>query len=150
MPSPLETLKKATVVNISDGVQRPVEMAENNTAAINQMIGKIFTTRNLVHFAHWATDSYAAHEALGELYDEIVDQVDEIVEVYQGKFGLLSGLSCPAADMPLDVFNHIVEEQGWISANKRNIANGSEAVENLVDELDAAYLKIIYKLKNLK
>jgi hypothetical protein len=150
MASTLETLKNASIVSIGSGVKRPVEMAENNSAAINQMIGKIFTTRNLVHFAHWATNSFAAHEALGDLYEDIVKQVDEIVEVYQGKHGLLTGLSCPAADMPLDIFNHIVNEQGWICENKRNIANGCEAVENLIDELDAAYLKIIYKLKNLK
>lgn len=146
MSSHLETLKKA----VAEMPERKVSPKANGAPAINQMIEKVFCTRNLVHFAHWATNSFAAHEALGELYNEVVSQVDEIVEVYQGKFGLLSGVSCCSASMPSDIAKHIAAEQEWICDNKEAIANGCEAVENLIDELDAAYLKIIYKLKNLK
>lgn len=143
MPSPKQVLSIAKTKKIE-----PIH--EVKTGAIHELVSKVFTTRNLLHFAHWATNSYAAHMALGELYDEVVDQIDEIVEVYQGKFGLLSGLSTMAASVPSDILAHIVAEQEWVCENRENIANNVEPICNLLDELDAAYLKVIYKLKNLK
>jgi hypothetical protein len=117
---------------------------------IAELISRAFTTRNLAHFAHWASKSYAEHEALGGLYDEIVTQIDEIVEVYQGKFGLLQSLSTGVSEVPRFITAHVKEEAEWIRENKEKIANGNAAIANLIDELDAAYLKVIYKLENLK
>ena len=59
---------------------------EDSEPAINELIERVFTTRNLVHFAHWNTNSYASHMALGDLYDEIVDEVRAIREAHAEKF----------------------------------------------------------------
>lgn len=115
-----------------------------------ELVMRAFTTRNLLQFAHWSTDSYAKHEALGEMYDSIVSKLDEIVEVYQGRFGLLNGLSAPAAAVPSNILAHVEEESRWLGMNKSSIASGCEAVVALLDELEACYLKSIYKLSNLR
>jgi DNA-binding ferritin-like protein len=130
--------------------KREVEKEEyEGTGTLNDLISRAFTTRNLLHFAHWNTKSYAAHEALGGLYDEIVGQIDEIVEVYQGKFGLLQGLRTQKATLPKDIVKHVEEEAKWLCENRESISCDVSAIENLLDELEAMYLKTIYKLKNL-
>lgn len=135
-------LKKVTV--------KSEEKGEEKEPLINELIEKVFTTRNLVHFAHWNTSSYASHQALGELYEEIVDQVDDLVETYQGEFGLLKNLETCEAKLDGDIISCIQSDADWVKANRSGIANGSAAIENLVDGVSAAYNKTLYKLKNLK
>ena len=35
---------------------------------------------------HWQTTSYARHIAYGKLYDDLGDQIDDLVETIQGKY----------------------------------------------------------------
>ena len=122
---------------------------ESSEPAINELVERVFTTRNLVHFAHWNTNSYASHVALGDLYDAIVDAVDDLVETFQGEFGLLTGLECCECSAPDDIIAQIKADSDWVKANRSKIANGSTTIENMVDGLMAAYNKCLYKLKNL-
>lgn len=145
MPTIKDTLNKA--LKTEKRVDMPEESSE---AKINELVEKVFTTRNLLHFAHLGTKSYAAHMALGSLYDQIVEDVDEIVEVYQGKFGLLTGLECEAATIPSDITQHVKDEASWIETNRGGISKGYTPVENLLDTLIGHYSQACYKLENLK
>lgn len=115
-----------------------------------ELVEKVFTTRTLLHFAHLTTKSYASHKALGEMYDAIVDTVDEIAEVYMGKFGLLKDLECECAKVPSDIIKHIKDESDWVDENRILISKGYKPVDNLIDGLLAEYSRTIYKLENLK
>lgn len=121
----------------------------NNPDTMKELISRVFNTRNLLHFEHWRTKSFAAHGAVGELYDGIIDEIDNIVEVYQGKHGLLEGLSTTGSAMPDDIIDHVKTEAKWVEDNRSNIAGECPPIENLIDGLSAAYLKTIYKLENL-
>ena len=46
-----------------------------------------FSTLNQIKLFHWATKSYAAHKALGDLHDLLSDSVDDLVESYVGAAG---------------------------------------------------------------
>lgn len=133
----------------------PAEILKNVTKlpkkadVICDLISKAFTTRNLLHMAHWNTKSYAAHMALGDLYDQIIDDIDEIVEVFQGKFGLISDLHCDKAELPKDICAHVKAEAKWVEENRIFISRGDSSIENLIDNLTAAYAKTVYKLENL-
>lgn len=83
------------------------------------------------------------------MYDDIIDQIDDIAEVYQGQFGLIEGLSSESAVVPKDICGHVKQEAKWLEANRSNIAKGSTPIENMIDELIATYYKTIYKLENL-
>jgi len=56
---------------------------------IEELVTRVFSTRNAAHLAHWKTKSFAEHSALGDFYDALIDGVDEIIEDYQGAFGLI-------------------------------------------------------------
>jgi hypothetical protein len=138
MASPLEVLK---------GLKIKVTVVKGG--AIEELISRVFTTRNLVHFAHWNTKSFAAHSALGDLYDSIVDEVDNLVETYQGEFGLIDKLCTEKAELEKDIIGRIQDDADWVKANRNSIAKGSTTIENLLDGVMGAYNKTLYKLKNL-
>jgi hypothetical protein len=54
-------------------------------------IGTLMQSRNQAHIYHLQTTSFAAHKALNDYYDEIVDLIDGLVESYQGRYGILRG-----------------------------------------------------------
>lgn len=116
---------------------------------IEDLIARVFLTRNLVHLEHWRTQSFSQHMALGEFYDNVVESIDTIVEAYQGAFELVGPVPVlpPYTGTMLD---HLEEEVDWIEVNRDKISKRQTAVANLVDALIEDYLKVIYKLRNLK
>lgn len=120
--------------------------------AILELIRRVFAVRNAAHIAHWATDSYARHMALGSFYDDIIEAIDGIVEAYQGWFGLLQGVKANVSTSPDpdDIASVIADEAQWIAENRTAISGGNAAIENLVDGLTDTYMTTFYKLANLK
>lgn len=117
---------------------------------IEELIQKVFCTRNCAHIAHWQTKSYAQHKALGSFYDEVVDALDKLVEANMGASGKVIGeIEIPALKPVKDILKHLSEEVSWIDENRSDIASGIPALENIVDEITSLYLSTIYKLKQL-
>ena len=121
---------------------------------IEKLITRVLATRNAAHVAHWKAKgmgSYAKHVALDEFYNAILSQLDEIVEIHQGAFGLIDAVTFPGTIAnPSTIVEHIKEEAQWLEDNREKIADGVCAIENQVDELTGIYLKSYYKLKNLQ
>ena len=117
---------------------------------IVDLFQKIFCTRNCVHLAHWRTKSYAQHKALGAFYDDIIDGIDKLVEAYMGASGkVIDEFDLPATKPVKDILKHLSDEANWINEHREQIASEIPALENIVDEITAIYLKTIYKLKQL-
>ena len=53
------------------------------------LITNLLTLHNQLKVYHWQTRSYAAHMAFGGAYDTLTLLIDQFIEVYQGKNGLL-------------------------------------------------------------
>ena len=116
---------------------------------IEELISRVFYTRNVAHWTHWRTKSYAQHMALNTFYDSIIDTLDKLVEACQGAHGIVGAIPAPSASAS-DIIDHLEEESAWIAEHRSEIAYEVPALENIVDELSAIYLSTIYKLKNLK
>lgn len=117
---------------------------------IEQLISKLFVTRNVAHLAHWKTTSFSQHMALGDFYDSIVDLLDGIVESYQGSFGMIGDVALNASPKQIEILSHLKQELTWLENNREKIANGSTSIQNQVDSLMQAYQTTIYKLTFLK
>lgn len=115
---------------------------------IEELAARVFQARDAAHRAHWRTGSYAQHMALGDFYDEVIEAVDEIIEVYQGAFGLIGEFSVTTEPV-LAISPYLQQEADWIAENRDLIANRNDAVRNLIDGLGAIYRRAIYKLNNL-
>lgn len=116
---------------------------------IEQLISRVFYARNLAHYEHWRTKSYAQHKALGKFYDAIIGALDELVEAYQGLNGIIGSIPAPA-DAKSDCLKTLKADAEWIEAHHEEICGGNRALANLIDNVTALYLSTIYKLENLK
>ena len=51
---------------------------------MGELIAILFLAREIAHREHLKTRSFAAHMALNEFYNDIVERADAIAESYQG------------------------------------------------------------------
>lgn len=116
---------------------------------MEELVSRVFATRNALHLKHWATTSYAAHVALGDLYNALVDKLDDAVEMYQGATDEIVSKAKPR-DVGGDLLEHLRDEAEWIEANLDEISGGVKAVENVLQDLSGVYFKTIYKLSRFK
>lgn len=119
---------------------------------IEQLISRVFYARNVAHFEHWRAKgdgSFAKHMSLGDFYDDVIDAIDKLVEVYQGAFELIGNIPAPKVT-ERDVLKLLEDDAAWIEENHESICKGNRAVGNLVDGVTDTYLTTIYKLRNLK
>lgn len=121
---------------------------------IEEFVSRSFVIRNAAQLAHWRCQgegSFARHEALGDLYEGIVSKIDDIVEVMQGHMGEVIGpVKLAATDNKRDLLAMVKDECAWVTENRSEIADNHPAIENMLDELCALYLKTAYKLKFLR
>ena len=111
---------------------------------MDKMIDLVFSHADQAHIQHLASESYAEHMALGEFYDTARKAVDAIVEAS-------IGLDMPA---PAKVRPPILQqlEEGYVDLveMRDEVCAGASVLENLFDNLTAAYATAIYKLKRFK
>lgn len=119
---------------------------------IEELISRVFYARNVAHFEHWRAKgdgSFAKHMALGDFYDDVIEAIDKLVEVYQGAFSLIGNIPAPKV-AERDVLKLLEADADWIEENHEAICKGNRAVANLIDGVTEVYLTTVYKLRNLK
>ena len=119
---------------------------------IEQLISRVFATRNAAHLTHWRTKSYAQHVALNEFYDDVLDALDSMVESHQGAFDLIGEV--PDSTVKVDgaaetIVKRLEEDLVWVNYNRAKITEGLPSLDNLLQDMEDVYLKALYKLRNL-
>jgi DNA-binding ferritin-like protein len=77
----------ATAPNKGTLLYGNMDSDNSDSAAASMFIDKLLIAVNLIHRAHLMTTgpgSFAAHEALGEVYDNLTEDLDRVAEVYMG------------------------------------------------------------------
>lgn len=116
-----------------------------------QYILALFNARTAAHIMHLQATgpgSYAAHKALNDFYDGIVDLADGLAESYQGCYGLIkwpSGWVRPATSA-LDMLEDLKEK----SAECRAEFDDEPHLQNQIDGIVELITSTQYKLKFLK
>lgn len=119
---------------------------------IEDFVARMFAIRDAAHLAHWAAKgkgSFAAHMALGDFYDELIEKVDGYVETYQGYFGLI-GLVKPVPYVRENIMDQIKGLAAWMEANCDEICRSKPSLENMLQDIEALFAHTYYKLKNLE
>lgn len=125
---------------------------------MEELIATLFLSREFAHRRHLAVTgpgSFAAHSALGDFYDDIVDKADAIAEAYQGRHGLMDEIpykTGPVGKRTIAATATWLEKQMEAIQEMRYDAcpKSETAIQNLIDEAVATYLAVIYKLRNLE
>lgn len=115
---------------------------------IEELVSRVFAARNVAHLAHWKTKSYAQHVALGDFYDSIIDQLDALVEAYQGQFGLIGNVALKAP-AKAEIISYLESELAWMNESYEEITKDNSSLDNLLQNIVATYQSTLYKLKNL-
>jgi len=114
------------------------------------LIGTLFLARDFTHVTHLSTRSFAKHKALDEFYHEIVVLADSFAEAYQGRHGLLGGISLQSAKKTTDIVSFLEDQLKDIEAGRFEICEKTDTpLQNILDEIVGLYLSTIYKLKFL-
>jgi hypothetical protein len=112
---------------------------------------KTFSLRDQVHVWHWQTEVGDMHKALGDFYDSILGDLDEIMEICMGKYGRVSlkGIGTPAplkdiSDVNLDEYfaSHVDLYNDFKTSTFKNDAD----IQNKLDEVVASINKLRYLL----
>lgn len=96
---------------------------------------------------HWKTRSYAQHQALGEFYDNFADKLDELVESYQGREGLIV-IPEMSFHKEADPVVMIKTMRRFLDEN-RDIMCSYREIQNQIDEIIGIMNKTLYKLQFL-
>ena len=127
----------------------PLAMA---SPILGQFISTLFASRTQAHVFHLQTNSFAAHKALNEYYDEIIGIADGIAESIQGKYGIITGYSnidLMEGNDCNEVVKYFTALEMYVERARQTMPQDSY-IQNQIDEVVALVVSTIYKLKFLK
>jgi len=111
-------------------------------------VGQLFLARDVTHSVHLNTRSYAKHKALGGFYSRVIDLTDDLVEIYQGRHGLIGPITLHSAEKSNNVVEFLEDSLKKLEKGREEFGDDT-AIQNIVDEIVGLYLKTLYKLKFL-
>ena len=117
-----------------------------------QLISTLMASRTQAHIFHLQVEgpgSFAAHKALNEYYDEIVDHFDCLVESFQGRYGIVRGYTSPATFKEDGQFMNYFEALAKYVETIRVRIPQDSYLQNQVDETVKLIESTKYKLKFL-
>lgn len=117
---------------------------------VGELIIECFHARTASHVMHLQTRSYAAHKALNEFYDEIVDLADSLAEAYQGEYGLIK-FSPEPYQMPTDPLKMLDDLRDCVDECAKDSWDDKDThLNNICDEIRQLISSTAYKLRFLK
>lgn len=110
-------------------------------------IAQSFAVRTAAHLLHLTSSSYSQHVALGDFYDALMGLVDRYAEVYMGVEGHVKTFpsKTPPNDTPIGLLEDYLE---FVQAEQGD--DESEALENILAEIEELTAQTLYKLRFLK
>ena len=119
-----------------------------------QYVALLFLARDMAHRAHLKATgpgSFAAHMALGNFYEGIVERADAFAEAYQGRYNELLEIPLLENEYAGEIADVLEQQMAWIEDNREEICKRNEtALHNLIDESVALYQSTLYKLRFLE
>jgi len=120
--------------------------------SVSKFISKLLESREMAQVYHWTVKgdmgSHAAHLALEAYYTGVIEHIDEIVETYQGQYGLIEEYDVidtkeTKSTDKLEYYKQVVE---FVKTERTCIKQEDTHLHNLIDEVVALLYRTIYKL----
>jgi hypothetical protein len=117
---------------------------------LGKFLGTLMSSRTQAHIFHLQTPSFAAHKALNEYYDDIVDLIDAYAEMAQGRYGIIRGYVMSGQLFEDDsAVKYFMGLQKFVDDIRGSLPQDGE-LNNTVDEISGLISSTLYKLKFLK
>lgn len=164
LPSNYEDMSKEELIKLMSGQKeqqeekvedKDVKQLEPSTEGkdVSNFFSKLFESREMAHVYHLQVrgdeGSFARHEALGKYYEGILDFIDDIIEIYQGQYGIVENYdvidtSDTKSKEPIAYFEETAE---YIKHARKCIKDEDTHMHNIIDEIIALIYKTLYRLK---
>jgi hypothetical protein len=144
---PLGNLKPIIIAAVPK--EMPNDEAEDMANPVGDFFATLLHSATIAHQLHFRSRSFSEHKALGKFYDEVVELVDDLVESYQGKYGIVENYPF---EMELDTNSSekfLSDLSEFVTANRKGVAPDSE-IQNKIDEIQALINSTIYMVRFLK
>ena len=121
-----------------------------------KFFSKLFEARQMAHIFHLQVKAEMGsgweHDALKDFYDGILEFADDLIETYQGQYGIVEGYEIidPSATGQMKSIEYIKQTVDYIRSERKAIKEEDTHLHNVIDEIIALFYKTIYKLTNLK
>lgn len=126
-----------------------VEATQSNDTVIQFTMCLLHSVTN-GHILHLTTTSYSEHKALETYYTEVGDLVDDFIEAFQGKYGLLTNFTTNY-ELPTSALVYMRYLSKEVETLR--VADGfpeDSELQNITDEIAQLIDSTIYKMRFLK
>ena len=136
--------------------EQPEPQSQSSESTPVKFLSKLFEARQMAHIFHLQVKAEMGsgweHDALNDFYDEILEFVDELIETYQGQYGVVEGYeiidtSTTGQMKSLEYLKQTVE---FIKTEKKIFKEEDTHLHSIIDDITCLFYKTIYKLTNLK
>jgi hypothetical protein len=125
-----------------------MDNALDNEYTVEECVMCLFHAVTNAHILHLQTQSYAEHKALQSLYSKIGDLVDDFVEAYQGKYGLITNYPADY-ELPPAPLQYVIGLSDYLKQARPSLPQDTE-LQNILDEIASLLDSTVYKLRFLK
>lgn len=155
--------EEMALANLPQNIQQPEEVGKIEQPETQEGVGspasffsKLFESREMAHIYHLQVNgeqgSHAAHTALGEYYEGILDLIDDLIETYQGQYGIVDGYDVidtndTRTKEKLEYFEGLVE---FVKHARKAITLEDTHLHSIIDDIVVLIYKTLYKLKFTK
>jgi hypothetical protein len=135
--------------------EQPEPQPVTETGDLNpvKLFSKLFESREMAHVYHLQVrgeeGSHAKHTALGDYYEGVLGFIDDVIEIYQGQYGVVDGYDVidTKETANKDTIAYFEETAEYIKNARKCISAEDSHLHNIIDEIVALIYKTLYKLK---
>lgn len=128
-------------------------MATINLEACAEFVGTLLHSATVAHFMHLQVEGAgadAAHRALGDYYDSIVDAVDSVAENIQGAHDvIIQPYPAMLATPDMEPLAYMRKLREYVRTARNTLPQDSE-IRNEVDAVATLINRTCYRLQRLK
>lgn len=116
---------------------------------VPSLFGNLLNYRTQAHLLHLKSKSYAEHEALGEFYKDLLKKTDDLIETYQGQYGIVD-IEIKSSEKFSSASDFLKTAAEEIKSEREQFKKEDTHLHNVIDEIIALTYKTLYKVNNLK
>ena len=153
--------------NLPQGVQVQTQSeVEDKTTENPEILGegsnpskffsKLFESREIAHIYHLQVNgdpgSHGKHIALGDYYDGVLSLIDDLIESFQGQYGIIEEYDVIDTNdtKSKDTIEYFNELARFIKEERKCINEEDTHLHSIIDDVVVLLYKTLYKLKYLK
>jgi hypothetical protein len=140
---------------INEKYQTILEKTKSKSAP-ERFFSKLFESREMAHVYHLQVKgdmgSHAKHVALQEYYEGVLETIDDLVEIFQGQFGIIEEYDVidTSSTGKVDPIKYFTELADFVKTERKCFKEEDTHYFNLIDDILVLIYKTLYKLRFTK